>query len=305
MRIKSLRAFCCTFAEGSLAAAASRLNISQPAVSRMISGLEEDLDLILFDRTSRSLAATSEGIAFYREAKFLLQKFDQVPQIADEIREGRTNNLRVVSNPRIASALVSPAIAAYLSENSNINVSLDVRARREASKWLAGLSYDIGVGSLPVNHPEIQTKVLLQARAQTLVPSGHPYANYTELSAADLVNEPIIGLSSGLLLREQLDDVFKQHGTMPRYICDVSASAVACNLVADGVGLTIADELVASQVPAEKVQLVPLVPEKWMSFGLLLPKKYHATPRNCDEFIAKLENRAKELASKSKTIRLP
>ncbi|WP_145975925.1 LysR family transcriptional regulator, partial [Ruegeria atlantica] len=66
MNIKALRAFRATLSEGTLVAASEILHLSQPAISRLISGLEAELGLTLFDRSGRNLTPTREGLAFYR-----------------------------------------------------------------------------------------------------------------------------------------------------------------------------------------------------------------------------------------------
>ncbi|WP_170334062.1 LysR family transcriptional regulator [Ruegeria arenilitoris] len=301
MNIKGLRAFTATLSEGSLVAASERLHLSQPAVSRLISGLEAELKLKLFDRSGRALTPTPEGLAFYREAGRILDNLDEVPRIAAEIRAGRTETLRVVTMPRIAHSLSVPAVAKFLKTNPETNVSLDVRARREAGKWLAGREYDIGIGALPVDHPGIATKPLLRVRAQVVLPKEHPLADRNELNARDIAQEPIIRLMHGLLLRDQLDDIFRSAGVTPRQTCEVAASQLACSLVAEGVGLTIADELVAAQTGLERIALVPIVPERWMTFGLLFPISRRKTP---NEFETALSEVARELVDQSPTLEL-
>lgn len=303
MNIKALRAFRATLSEGSLVAASEVLHLSQPAVSRLISGLEAELKLTLFDRTGRNLKPTPEGLAFYREAGRILDNLDEVPRIAAEIRAGRTETLRIVTMPRIAQSLSAPAVARLFKAKPDTNISLDVRARREAGKWLAGREYDIGIGALPVDHPDIVTKPLIRVRAQAVLPLGHPLASRRELTASDLADQPIIRLMQGLLLRDQLDDIFHSAGVTPKLTCEVAASQLACSLVAEGAGITIADELVAAQAGPEGLSLVPLVPERWMTFGLLYPVAQTKSEALLQFEIALLEV-VKELAQRSPTLEM-
>jgi DNA-binding transcriptional LysR family regulator len=296
MNIKALRAFRATLSEGTLAAAGKILNLSQPAISRLISGLESELRLTLFDRTGRSLTPTAEGTAFYREAGRILDNLDEVPRIAAEIRAGRAENLRIVAMPRIAQSLASPAVAQFVRENPDAGVSLDVRARREASKWLAGREYDIGIGALPVDHPEIRTELLLRVRAQAIVPVNHPLASAKTLSVDALSGVPVIRLMHGLLLRNQLDDMFQSAGIIPKHRCEVASSSLACALVADGGGVTIADELVAAHVDQQRIRIIPITPERWMSFGLLFPANAEPTEA-CKIFSEILKSQASTLAA--------
>ncbi len=271
MNTKALRAFRATLSEGSLVAASEILHLSQPAISRLISGLEAELKLTLFDRSGRNLTPTPEGLAFYREAGRILDNLDEVPRIAAEIRAGRTETLRIVTMPRIAQSLSAPAVARFMKTSPGTNINLDVRARREAGKWLAGREYDIGIGALPVDHPGIVTKPLLRVRAQAVLPLDHPLSIREEITASDLAEETIIRLMHGLLLRDQLDDIFHSAGVTPKQTCEVAASQLACSLVAEGAGVTVADELVVAQTNSDKLALVPVTPERWMTFGLLYP----------------------------------
>ncbi|WP_170759052.1 LysR family transcriptional regulator [Ruegeria lacuscaerulensis] len=303
MNIKALRAFTATLSEGSLVAASEILYLSQPAVSRLISGLEAELKLKLFDRSGRTLTPTPEGLAFYREAGRILDNLDEVPRIAAEIRAGRTETLRIVTMPRIAQSLSAPAVARFLNVNPETNVSLDVRARREAGKWLAGREYDIGIGALPVDHPGILTKPLLRVRAQAVLPADHPLAARHQLNASDLAGDPVIRLMHGLLLRDQLDDIFRSEGVTPRQTCEVAASQLACSLVAEGAGITIADELVAAQGGLARLALVPVVPERWMTFGLLYPISQEKT-EVLNGFETALSEVVNELVRQSPTLEM-
>ncbi|MBG6206872.1 DNA-binding transcriptional LysR family regulator [Labrenzia sp. EL_126] len=301
MNIKALRAFRATLSEGSLTAASEILHLSQPAISRLISGLEAELRLPLFDRSGRNLTPTREGMAFYREAGRILDNLDEVPRIAAEIRAGRTETLRVVTMPRVAQSLTAVAVARFMSENPETNVSLDVRARRDAGKWLAGREYDIGIGALPVDHPGIRTKALIRVRAQAVLPRTHKLADRQSLTAADLRNDTVIRLMHGLLLRDQLDDFFRSAGITPQQSCEVAASQLACSLVAEGYGITIADELVAAQVSLDRLALVPVVPERWMTFGLLYPagQKKSAALLQLEDILRAL---SEQLAARSPTL---
>ncbi len=116
MNIKALRAFHVTFTKGTLAAAAKELHLSQSAVSRLISGLEHELKLTLFDRTTRSLKPTESGLEFYREAGKILDYLEEIPRIASEIRQGKRKRIRIIAMPRIAQTVAVPALADFMRD---------------------------------------------------------------------------------------------------------------------------------------------------------------------------------------------
>lgn len=302
MNIKALRAFRFTVLEGSIAAASEHLHLSQPAVSRLISGLETELNLTLFDRSGRSLTPTREGLAFYREAGRILDQLEEVPRIAGDIRSGRSEHLRIVTMPRIAQALAVPAVARVAKDNPNINISLDVRARREADKWLVGREYDVCVGALPLRHPDIRTTPILRARTLAVLPAGHYLANRYEITADDMAGERVIRLMRGLLLRDQLDDIFHSAGVTPVSNIEVAASRLACAIAASGAGITIADELVARSL-GDQVVLVPIAPARWMTFGLLIARDAERTAAT-EMFRSALAEIVSELCGESSNLQI-
>ena len=111
MNFKALRAFRLIVSQGSLAAAAEAMNLSQPAVSRLISLLEAETGLRLFDRSRRSLIVSAAGEQFHRETRHILDGIEELPHIAAGIQAGQGQPLRLVTAPRTAAGLVTPALA--------------------------------------------------------------------------------------------------------------------------------------------------------------------------------------------------
>ena len=111
MEIRQVRYFMEVAAGGSFNQAAARLHLTQPAVSRQIKALEEDLGVVLLARGKRSVALTQEGEIFYEEAQDLLAHIDRV------VRRVQSNQsrevLRVGYAPSLASDLLPKAIAHF------------------------------------------------------------------------------------------------------------------------------------------------------------------------------------------------
>ncbi len=303
MNIKALRAFRAVVAQGSLSAAADTINLSLPATSRLISTLEGELRLVLFQRSGRRLVPTPEGLKFFSVAGRILDNLDEIPRIAAEIRGGRVDRLRIVALSRVTHALVSPTVAAFLRTNPAALISVDVRARREASEWLVVREFDLGIGPLPLDHPEIHTEPLLSVRAMVVAPIGHPLCEQPSLSAEELAGWPFVGLMSGLLLRDLTDDFFRSAGVTPNLVAEVAASPVACSLVSNGVGLTLADEFVVSELAPTTVCLIPTAPERWMRIGFFYPK-FRPLSKVGEAFVDALRAQAQKLSETSSGVRL-
>jgi DNA-binding transcriptional LysR family regulator len=278
MNIKALRAFRAIVTEGSVVGASRAMNLSQPAVSRLLALLEAELRLPLFHRVRRRMILTEEGRAFVREAGRILANLDEIPRIADEIRSSRVKRLRVVTMPRAALSVVCPAVANLTREHPDVEISLDLRTRRDLELWIGGKEYDIGFGNVPVLHPSVRSIPLVRVRLELLLPVGHPLSRRERLTVEDLAGEAVIAQFPGLLLRKQMDELFHASEMHISYRLQTSSSQMASHLVANGAGVTIIDRLSAATLDPREVVLRPLDPERWVSFGVILPKNDETEP---------------------------
>lgn len=284
MNIKALRAFRLVVTEGSVNAAARAMNLSQPAVSRLLALLENELKLTLFLRTSRRLVLTDEGQAFLHEAGRILANLDEIPRIANEIRSSKVRRLRIVTMPRVALSLVCPAVARFGKEFPDVHVSVDLRTRRDLEQWLVGKEYDVGFGGTPVTHRAARGTSLIKVRLEVLLRHDHRLAAKNEISLEDLIGERLIAQLPGLLLRQQVDEIFASSGLKPTYSVITSSSQIACQLVIAGAGITLIDRLSADTFDHTQVVMRPLLPERWFNFGVILPRDGEVLPL-ASEFI--------------------
>ncbi|RDE24642.1 LysR family transcriptional regulator [Motiliproteus coralliicola] len=294
MNIKGLRAFYLVVTKGSLASAGEALCLSQPAVSRLISVLEAELKLNLFHRSRRSLQLTHEGKLFFQEAQRILEGFDEIPQIVNDIKQQSFRKLRIVAMPRLSPGLAAPVIARYTSKFPNVQLSVDTLSRRDMEKWLSTKRYDVALVTLPIKHDAIRTEPLYNIRAEVLLPSDHRLAQKSEIRAEDLQGERMISLFPGLLLRQQLDDIFHAAGIKMSYAIEAAASPVACQLVRNGAGITVIDRLSVQGMDMNGLCLRPLIPARSMPFGLLYLQGNEVSPL-AQDFIKELKTYLLEL----------
>ena len=272
MNINALIAFRAIVADGSAAAAAKRLNRSQPAISRLIALLEHELKIRLFHRTRRRLVLSDDGAAFYKETERILSGLNEIPRIAAEIRQRRRSNLRLVAMPRAVFGWVAGATEVFQRMYPEVRISIDVARHQDMENWLAGRHYDFGIGVLPAQHPAIETVEVFRAPLCAIVKRGHPLARRATINVSELAPYPMIAISSGLLPREQMDHLFRAAAIKPDYRVETTASYLACTMVSAGAGVTILDNVSATVTLGQTVS-VPLSPAEWVSFGLLKPKR--------------------------------
>ncbi len=203
MRHVQLRAFHQVALSGSFSRAAEALHVTQPAVSDQIRKLEEEYDILLFNRAKRQVVLTTAGMELLEVTRRLFDAEDQALQLLTEARALRGGNLRIVAD---SPAHVLSVLAAFRLRYPGVLVS--VRAGNSAQVMAALQSYeaDLGViGEVPVG--EVFDFVRLNATAITaFVAVGHPVAGMAALPLAMLPGLPLVLREKGSKTRTKLED---------------------------------------------------------------------------------------------------
>ncbi len=269
MRQRSLQALIAVMETGSVTEAARRLYRTQPQVSRLIAALEDELGFALFLRQGRRLVPTHEGVRFYEEAKRILLGLDEISQIADDIRSLKEARLKIVAQPYVAHALVPDAFVDFRARYPQVRCSLEIRSRGDVAPWIAGQQFDIGIAALPIDAPAVRSEPFASVAVAAILPKGHPLASKPELDAADIAGAPFIALRPFTLLRIAIDSLFASLDLSLAIQFETSSGLSACQLVAKGLGITLADPLVVRCVPQDQIEIRPWRPGLRLSYGFL------------------------------------
>ena len=190
-RLRQLEAFRAVMIAGGVTSAAKILNISQPAVSRLIASLEKALNIPLFDRRQGRLHPTSEAEFLYSEVDRAITNLDHVAQLAADIRNQKAGHLRIACLPGFATSLLPKVVAEFLAERPDVTMSIQTRSSARVREWIAAQQYDIGIadefeGHSAVNHESVNIRTVCA------LSSRHPLASKQVITARDLDGIPMI-----------------------------------------------------------------------------------------------------------------
>ena len=267
MRTETLRAFQAVAELGSLTAAAKALNMSEPALSRQIAGLEDALRLTLFDRSRRQLRTTETGRAFLAEIQPVLAGLERIGDFADEVRAGLRRRIRLVSMPRLSTAITAPAVARFRAAHPEVELSVDVQPRRLLETWITGQRFDVGLSSLPARHRDIDTRQLFELPAVAVLPKGHRLEGAGSVEVEALLDDDFYTLRPGTLLRQQTEAIFGHANAILQPAVEVGTAHLLCHVVAEGGGVSICDPMLPLAQP-DTLSIVPLRPFYPMAFGM-------------------------------------
>src|SRR5262245_21305497 len=124
MDLRRMRTFVAVADQGSVSQAALRLRITQPALSRQIRDLQEELGLKLFERVGRRLSLTGEGDEFLGDCRTLLSHAASVVERAQALRRGNTGVLRVAASPQMIESVFPIFLRSYAKRCPGVHVKL-------------------------------------------------------------------------------------------------------------------------------------------------------------------------------------
>lgn len=271
MNTRSLRAVYIIVAKGSLSAAAVELNISEAALSRQVSVLEDSINLKLFSRKGRALTPTSGCLEFLRQVEPILAGLDRISEIVSEIKRLPLRRFRLAVMPRLAAPIVIPAVSQFLDEMPNQEVSLSAEGRVLLERHVLDRSCDLAMGSLPVRHAKIVSEEFCKLPTVAVLPLTHPKAEKRSLQMAELEDENFVLLPSNTMMGMRVARMFDEAGFKPRSRIQVSRFDECCEFVAQGQGVGILDALAPAST-IDRVRFVPIEGAPEARFGFFWRK---------------------------------
>lgn len=281
---RQLEAFRAMIDHGTVTAAAAQLGVSQPAVSKILAGLEQEVGYLLFTRLKRRLTPTSEARLLAAEVARLYHSLKQITEVAREIRDGQVGDLHVYSTPALGRGVMPDVMANFLKRHAKAHVVFHVRSSTYINQKTVDQQIDLGFSMMPFEHPAIVTEELSRASAVCVLPANHRLARRKVIKPADLKGERFLSFPLDLRMRHLIDAAFEQERIDRHLQVDVYSSADACALVARGVGVSIVEPFTAREYRRDGIAIVPFEPRIRYLFRALRPR-FRKPSRLADAFL--------------------
>ncbi|MEM7171114.1 MAG: LysR substrate-binding domain-containing protein [Pseudomonadota bacterium] len=240
--MRQLEVFNALIEAGSVSRAASRLNLTQPAVSVALSSLEQDLGFRLFHRSKGYFAPTGEALLLHAEAEQSLLAKERVETRAQEIRAGVVGGVSIASNGALAFNLLPWVFAEFQKSHPNVNIDLKIRSSRQIASWVLGRQIDIGLIDAPVPVTGLEAE-LIQVPCVCVLLEDDALAKEEWITPAHLSNRSVISITGDHSVDRQLDQILSSAGITVNRNISCSYFAIARNLVRAGAGVAIVDSI--------------------------------------------------------------
>lgn len=197
MELRHLRYFVAVAEELNFRRAAERLRLAQPALSTQIKALEEELNVRLLERTTRSVALTQAGRVFLKEARGVLGAAAQAEQLARKAEHGAVGTLRVGIIAPAASPWLANVLRLYHQRFPGVQLSLSEITTAEQLLRLRAGELDAGLLRPPVHFPELEWRFVEQSPQVLAAPAGHRLARKRRLEWKDFDGEGLVMIQPG------------------------------------------------------------------------------------------------------------
>jgi len=242
MNSRQLEVFWAVMTTGSVTDAAKLLHVSAPAVSRVLTHLEQSIGFPLFDRTKGRLYPTAESRGLMRAVDRVHDGIHQVEALVHDMAQRKHGLLSIASSLGIGQELVPRAIAAVHQRLPNLRIRF-IRLGHEALKQqiLEGHS-DIGISTLPMEHPQFISQVIAQSALVCVCARDHPLTERDRVSADDLKDFALVGYLPDTPMAKRVQALFVACGGKPPSMIEVDSPSAAYTLVRQGVGVALVDQ---------------------------------------------------------------
>jgi DNA-binding transcriptional LysR family regulator len=263
MELRHLRYFVAVAEAENVSRAALRLHVSQPALSRQIRDLEEELGFPLLTRTAKSVHLTAAGRTFLDDARAVLLRAEDAVKSARAVATGQRGELHVGYAPSPTVRILPPALRAFQAALPGVRVKLHDWSTEE---MLAGLR-DGGLQIAFLVRPTramlrgLHFEELAQEALRLAVPPQHAFARLRSVPVARAAQEPLVAYSRKDFpeYHETLAVVFAAARCRPRIVEEHESGASVVAAVEAGSGLALVPQSLACSI-GTRLKLLPLSP---------------------------------------------
>lgn len=263
MELRHLRYFIAAAEEENVTRAALKLHVSQPALSRQIRDLEDELGFLLLERSAKSVRLTEAGRVFLTEARAALQRVDEGVKAARAVATGGAGELHVGYAPSPTARILPPALRAFQGELPNVRVRLHDLSTEE---MLAGLRKGTLQMALMVKPAaamlrDLRFTDLTTDTLQLAVAPKHPLTRKRLVTIAEVAREPLVVYSRSEYpdYHEMLTELFTAAKAKPRIVEEHDGVTSIIAAVESGAGVALLSESVACMA-GPRLKLIPISP---------------------------------------------
>ncbi|BFH60921.1 LysR family transcriptional regulator [Paenibacillus azoreducens] len=261
---EDLDVFATIVEQSSLNKASKQLNLSQPALSRKISKLEDELGVSLFNRRGKRLELTAFGQTAYNFALEQRQQYQKFKQMIARYKGDDQISVTLGASLTTLQTTLPPLVTAFMEKHPTAELKLITGKTHEIVSAVRDKKLDAGIVASSIEEPGLHCTPLFDDHLELVLPKHHPLIEQDEVGMDMLHGLPMIIFSTGTWYRKLTDELFHRAGIVPDIRMEMDSFEAIVRLIPSCKAATLLpksylrrqllddNELIAVHIPALK-----------------------------------------------------
>lgn len=260
--LRQLRVFQAVALHSSFTRAGDQVGLTQPAVSRCVTELEQHLGIKLLDRTTREVVLTEAGRSLAVRLQRVLEDLDTLLLDVRGLATQRQGRVRVASSPTLSANLLPECIARCRQDHPGLELLLLDRMQHDALASVLSGEVDFGVviEPEPGRSDELHAEPILSEPFCLVCPPTHRLARQRTVRWAALHGEPLVLLDHASGSRRLIDDALRGHGVQAPVAQEVGHVTTIFRMLDAGLGISVVPTLALPPAGLQGLEVRPLTP---------------------------------------------
>ena len=238
LSLKKLQSFLAVARTSSFRRAAESLNRSQPAVSIQIDGLEKDLGVRLFRRTTRRVTLTEEGAALFAHVEVALNEISDGLAKVSSMAGRKADKICISCAPTISSHLLASILQQFRSLHPDVDIELREAVLDAMRDDLRTGVADLGIGPEFPDDPDLVQQRVFVDEIVAVLPAGSPFASGGKVPLRAFADQPLLVSGPATALWKTIESAFSTAGVSPVVLREVVHNESLIGMVRAGLGMT-------------------------------------------------------------------
>lgn len=258
--------------------AAEHCHVTQPTLTMQLKKLEDELGVLLFDRTKKPLKPTPEGELFIAKARSILRDISDLKEGVDDEKNSIKGTFRLGIIPTLAPHLLPLFLARFVVDNPETILHIEEMESEMIIKALREDRLDVAIMATPVEERDLKETLLFHESFLFYAPREHPLLNKKEINSNELDASHLLLLAEGHCFRSQALQICNPTGLVNGFNFFYESGSIETlkNLVKKGVGYTLVPELAVGGEDEDYIRRF-VKPEPAREVGLVTHTTFNRT----------------------------
>ncbi len=243
MDLLLLRSFLAVAEHRTITRAARALGLTQPALTRRLQLLEEDIGASLFERSRRGMSLTDAGRLVADEARALVTRYASLQEQVRARTSLETGVVRIGGGATAVSFVVPQAIARFQKQYPGVRFHVREVGSREVEADVREERIELGIVTLPVHSREFEVVPLRRDRIVLVAAPDHPLARRRRVDVKDLAGHAFVGFEAGSAIRQLIDTALREADVEVNVQMELRSIAATLEMVAHTQSLAFVSQL--------------------------------------------------------------